>query len=126
MALNPGMGDSFAGAFSVAGFDVAGDAAAEIMIFEISDLDETPRLLKGERPRHPTNLLREGISGEVRLRVILDERGQVLVQDVISSSHTAFERPAIEAAERFRYTPPTKNGEPARTQFVLPMKFTIN
>ena len=126
MALNPGMGDSFANAFSVAGFDVAGDTAAEIETFEISDLDKTPRLLKGVRPRHPSKLLREGVEGKVRLRVLLDETGRVQVQSVLSSSMSAFERPAIQAAEKFRYTPPTKNGQPARTVFVLPIRFQIN
>lgn len=126
MALNPGMGDDFSNAFSVAGFDVAGDTASEIMTFMISDLDEMPRLIKGKRPRHPPDLLRERIEGIVRLKVLLDETGRVQVQSVISSSYTAFEKPAINAAEDFRYTPPTKNGEPARTTFVLPIKFAIN
>jgi TonB family protein len=126
MALNPGMGDDFANAFSVAGFDVAGDTASEIMTFELSDLDETPRLLQGASPRHPRDLLRERVEGDVRLRVLLDENGRVQVQSVISSTQAAFERPAIEAAERFRYTPPTKNGQPARTVFVLPIRFAIN
>lgn len=126
MALNPGMGSDFANAFSVAGFDVAGDTASEIMTFEISDLDEMPRLLKGVAPRHPRDLLRERIGGTVRLKVLLDENGRVQVQSVISSDYSAFEKPAIEAAERFRYTPPTKNGKPARTIFVLPIKFTVN
>lgn len=124
MALNPGMGGEFAAAFSVAGFDVA-DAAAEIGLFEIADLDQTPRLLQGQPPRHPQELLRERTEGEVRLRVILDERGLVRVESVISSDHPAFVTPAIEAAERFRYTPPTKDGEPARTRFVLPIQFSL-
>lgn len=126
MALNPGMGDSFGNAFSTAGFDVAGDTASEITTFEISDLDKTPRLLEGKRPRHPPQLLRERVEGVVRLRVLLDENGRVEVKSVISSTRSAFERPAIRAAEKFRYTPPTKNGEPARTTFVLPVKFNIN
>ena len=126
MALNPGMGDSFGNAFSVAGFDVAQDTASEIMTFEISDLDKTPRLLEGRRPRHPPQLLREGVEGVVRLRVLLDQNGRVRVKSVISSTRSAFERPAIRAAEKFRYTAPTKNGEPARAVFVLPIKFTIN
>jgi len=126
MALNPGMGDDFSNAFSVAGFDVASDTASEIMTFEISDLDEMPRMLKGRRPKHPPNLLRERVEGIVKLKVLLDETGRVVVQSVISSTNSSFERPAIQAAEDFRYTPPTKNGEPARTVFVLPIKFSIN
>jgi protein TonB len=126
MALNPGMGDDFSNAFSIAGFDVASDTASEIMTFEISDLDEMPRMLKGSRPKHPPNLLRERVEGIVRLKVLLDETGRVIVQSVLSSTNSSFERPAIQAAEDFRYTPPTKNGEPARTEFVLPIKFSIS
>jgi periplasmic protein TonB len=126
MVLNPGMGSDFAGAFSVAGFDVAGDAASEIMIFEISDLDQTPRMLQGNRPVYPSDQLRQRSEGSVRLRVLLDENGSLQVQSILSSTHSAFERPAVVAAESFRYTPPTKNGRPARTVFVLPIEFRIN
>jgi periplasmic protein TonB len=126
MAINPGMGSDFAGAFSVAGFDVTGDAVSEIMTFELSELDEMPRLLSGQPPRYPQDLLRQRVQGLVRLRVLLDENGRVQVQSVISSTHSAFERPAIVAAEAFRYTPPTKNGQPARAVFNLPIQFQLN
>ncbi|TVP74962.1 MAG: energy transducer TonB [Puniceicoccaceae bacterium] len=126
MALNPGMGSDFAGAFSVAGFDVAGDAVSEIGTFDVSDLDEMPRRLQATSPRYPPELLRQRTEGVVRLRVLLDETGRVQVLSVISSTHSAFERPAIISAESHRFTPPTKNGEPARTEFVLPIQFQIN
>lgn len=126
MALNPGMGGEFAGAFSVDGFDVAGDAQSEIMTFELSDLDERPRLVSGSPPRYPQDLLRQRVEGVVRLRVMLDENGRVQVQSVLSATRSAFEQPAIVAAESFRYTPPTKNGQPARAVFNLPIHFELN
>ena len=124
-ALDPGLGDT-AGAFAVEQFEVAADAASELDIFSVDELDERPRLLSGTRPRHPQNLLRERVEGRVELRVMIDVDGSVEVLEVVSSSRSEFERPAIQAAENFRYETPTAGGKPARTIFILPMEFRIN
>jgi periplasmic protein TonB len=127
MALNPGLGDAMAGAFAIPGFDLQPNAAlADLEIFELSDLDQVPRLKKGVKPRYPKELLSERVGGLVRLKVLLDVNGHVRVLEVMESDRKEFETPAIEAAEQFLYDAPTRDGKPVNTQFILPIRFTIN
>jgi protein TonB len=70
-------------------------------------------------------MLAAHIEGLVRILVLLDTRGRVTVQKVIEADREEFEQPAIESAERFVYDPPTKNGRPVNTEFILPIRFAI-
>lgn len=127
MAINPGVGNAMAGAFDMQGFDLKpSNALADLQIFEISDLDSTPKLRKGARPVYPASLRSERVGGVVRLRVLLDVNGHVTVLEVLESDRKEFEQPAIEAAEQFIYDAPTKDGKPVNTQFILPIRFAIN
>ena len=71
--------------------------------------------------------MRMGITGEVKLRIAIDQTGQVQVRSVESASHDEFIKPAIEMAEKMRYEAPTVNGQPVRTKdFILPIPFELN
>jgi protein TonB len=124
VALNPGTGGGWDSAFAPIDFgspDAIGD-----MIFEVSDLDRVPRVVRRGRLEYPFELRRSGIEGVVRLLVVIDTDGRVRVQEVIESSNRAFVRPAIEAAENSLYETPTRNGEPVRTRFILPIRFSLS
>jgi hypothetical protein len=47
------------------------------------------------------------------------------VESLISATHPDFVPPSITAAEDTPYTVPTHNGKPVKTQFVLPVRFSI-
>lgn len=125
MAMNPGIGDALAGAFGFSGFDVQPDAVEEMEFFSLKDLDEKPSLLQGVKPIYPNHLKKEKIKGVVKMLVIVNESGNVKVVKIMSSTHPAFENPAREAAEKFKYTPPMKDGNPVKTRYVLPIRFTL-
>lgn len=125
VALNPGTGDALAGGFSVANFGVTPDSLAEMRIFEVQELDAPPRPVSRVSPTYPYNLRREGVTGSVRLIVVIDESGNVVEATVQTSSHRDFERPAVEAALRWRFTPPTRNGVPVRARYFFPLSFTL-
>lgn len=126
LALNPGIGDAMAGAFGFSGFDVQPDAVEDMQIFSLKDLDEKPQLLQGVAPIYPHELKRERIKGVVKLLVLVDESGRVNVMRVVNSTHPSFENPARDAAEKFKYSPPMKDGRPVKTKYVLPIRFTIS
>lgn len=123
VALNPGTGGGWDSAFAPMDFG-SPDAVAD-MIFEVSDLDRVPRVIRRGRLEYPFELRRSGIQGTVRLLVVIDTDGRVRVQEVLEATNRAFVRPAIEAAENSVYETPTRNGEPVRTRFVLPIRFSL-
>ncbi|RMF98707.1 MAG: energy transducer TonB [Gammaproteobacteria bacterium] len=56
-------------------------------------------------PAYPPVAERRGLSGWVVLEFTVTEKGTVEDVQVVESSNRVFERPAIEAAEKFRYKP---------------------
>lgn len=125
MALNPGIGDAAAGAFSLEGFGVTPDAASDMNIFEVIDLDRPPRRTQTVAPTYPQHLRVARVQGYVTLMVLIDQTGRVTVQEVVESSHRDFVPAAIDAAERCQFEPPTVRGETVRARYRFTIRFNL-
>lgn len=124
-SLEVGPGD-FRTVFALRDFDLApGDVEGEF-VFKLHELDRIPNAIKRGLLRYPTHLLRRGLEGKVKLLVLIDERGVVKVQEVVSSSHPDFVEPSIRAAEESTYEPPLRNGKTVKVQFFLPLEFKLS
>lgn len=123
MALNPGIGDATAGGLGFGGFAVQPDAASEVQLFDVRDLDEIPRPVRQVAMQVPSRFKRERISGTVVLEIQIDEQGRTTVLRVVETSSPELNENAIKAAEQFRWTAPTKNGEPVKARYELPIGF---
>jgi protein TonB len=124
VALNLGVGDAMAGAFSFDGFGVnADDTASDMMIFDIKDLDSVPRRTRTVQPVYPAELRRARIPGNVSLMVVISETGMVKVEKVVNSTHREFESAAIRAAEACQFDPPKKGGKAVRARYVWGFPF---
>ena len=122
--LEVGPGD-FQSAFSLVSFNPNAEGLEQELIFSLHELDRNPSVIKRGNLIYPSNLKRRGLEGEVKLLVQIDEQGKVKVLEVVSSTHPDFAEPSKIAAESSVYEPPMRNGEPVRTQFYLPIRFTL-
>jgi TonB family protein len=109
-------------AFDLGRFGMAPDAGKDL-VFEISDLDQTPRCIKLGQLVYPPELKKFQLAGEVRLLILISREGRVKVLEVEKSAHPAFDRAAIKAAETSLYESPLKDGVPVAVRFFLPVKF---
>lgn len=125
LALNPGIGDAVAGGLGFSGFDVQPDAAADIELFDVKDLDELPRPLGSPRMVAPIQAKRERISGRYRFEVEINQEGRTRVLKVLSAEPSQYTQEAREFAETIRWTPPLKNGQPVRARYILPVGWNI-
>jgi protein TonB len=126
VALNLGVGDAMAGAFTFDGFGVkAEDTAGDLQIFDVKDLDSVPRRLRTPMLVHPPELRRARIAGHVTLMVIISETGAVQVERVVNSSHREFEPNAVSFAEGCQFEPPKKGGRAVRARYSWPIRFDI-
>ncbi|MFI3290805.1 MAG: energy transducer TonB [Opitutales bacterium] len=98
---------------------------ASLQIFEVLDLDQLPRRLKNASIRYPKKMLQKGIEGEVRLLVLIDENGNLILEKVLSATNADFEKEAILALKEFKYEVPLKMGKAVRARFILPIPFKI-
>ncbi|MBE2216287.1 MAG: TonB family protein, partial [Opitutaceae bacterium] len=122
-AINPGVGDAVAGAFGFDGFGVQPDAAGDLQIFDVADLDRPPRRTRTIPPVYPVDLKRARIAGEVRLMLIIDQAGRPRVEKVVQSSHREFEQAAITAAEQCLFEPPTVGGQVVSARYTMRVPF---
>ena len=117
------IGPSYAApGFNLSNFGVAPDAHNDL-VFELADLDNTPRCIRRGKLLYPNELKRFKLSGVVRLVVLMRKDGTIKVEEVQKSDHPSFTQAAIQAAETSLYETPLRNGEPVDVRFFLPVKF---
>ncbi|WP_269522466.1 TonB family protein [Coraliomargarita parva] len=91
-------------------------------ILESTELDQAPVLLNLPDFRYPAELSRQGIQrARIVVRVIIDERGQARLEEIVSSSHPALEKLARRIVSKTRFTPPTYNGEAVKARYDWPL-----
>lgn len=122
--LDVGPGD-FKAEFSLNNYSPVNTAFKGELVFELHELDRNPNVLKRGTLQYPTRLKRQGLEGEVKLLIQIDQRGRVKVLEVVSSTHPDFIEPSKKAAEGSTYEPPQRNGEPVKVQFYLPVRYSL-
>lgn len=93
----------------------------------LDEIDYPPQRLSSPPIEYPKAMHESGIEGKVIVAgtVGIDgtvEEGSV---GVVSSTHDAFERPAIRLLARSRFTPGRDEGQPVRVRIQMPVTFTI-
>lgn len=121
-SLNPGVGDAIGAGFSLTDFSMKPDAASELMIFELRDLDRVPRALRRIAPIWPADVLNERVSGVVRARILIDEKGNASVLEIIETPDSRLNVPVRKAIEQWRFEPPMKDGEDVNAQYIQPIE----
>jgi len=86
-------------------------------------VDEKPTPIKTAAPRYPSILKRDGISGLAAVQVVIDEKGKVISATVVKSTHPDFDRPALEAIERWTFKPAKVGGNPVKMRLTIPFRF---
>jgi protein TonB len=101
-------------------------AADGKIVFPPTALDNTPRTRVQTPPSYPLSLKAGGISGEVLVEFVVDERGRVINPRVLRSTHPDFEAPTLAAVAKWRFVPGTRSMAPVRFKMVVPVKFNLN
>jgi periplasmic protein TonB len=124
LALNPSMGDM--SGFSI---DLSLDAdslGTSDLIFDIGDVEEKPVPTRQIEPTYPPALRRQKIDGSVVLVFVVDEQGNVVAPRVERSTHMEFEKPALDAIRRWKFTPGKKDGKEVKVRVRAPLIFKVN
>jgi TonB family protein len=87
--------------------------------------DKEPTVIKRVEPKYPDSALREGLEGDVYVKVWVGRNGRVFVAEVSKSSDDMFSAPAIEAAKQWMFTPALLNGEPISVWVLIPFRYRL-
>ena len=121
LALTLNIGD-FAGDFSLS-FALETD---ESLIFELSEVDEPPRVLLKLPPFYPLAARAREIEGIVELVFVVNVDGSVGDIEVVSSyPGEIFVESAVNAVRRWKFKPGGKDGQPVVTRVRLPIRFKM-
>lgn len=94
--------------------------------FNIEDLDEVPTVSSSVHPVYPPQLRRLGIGGRIVITFIVDESGFVRLPRIESSTDYAFDKYALDAIKKWRFTPGIKKGKKVKTRMRLPINFSVH
>jgi len=75
---------------------------------------QPPRLVAGSPPAMPREAIDRGISGNVKVRIVFSESGEVERLDVLESTHPMLEAAVATAVRKWRIQPHVVNGKPSK------------
>ena len=93
-------------------------------LFNPADLDQQIQLRVPVNPTYPSDLKRQGISGEVLVEFIVDSNGNVTAAQVLRSSHREFEAPSLQAVAKWKFRPGKKGGRSVNSRAQQLLQFT--
>jgi protein TonB len=76
-------------------------------------------------PLYPRLAIAARMSGTVVIHCVIDKSGNIREPQVMSSTFTAFNQPAIDAVQQWRFSPGTMRGKPVDTYFELTVRFSM-
>lgn len=123
LVLNPGAGGNWSGgdlAATLAG--LAARREGEDALFSLDDLDQRPRAIYQPGPAPTAETRRKG-AGRVYVLFLVDEQGRVEHPIVQKSTDPVFERPALQAVQKWKFEPGRRNGRPVRFRMRVPITF---
>ena len=85
----------------------------------------SPVAIHRVEPVYPPPLVHGRVSGWVVLQCIIDKSGHIRDVSVVRSSFGAFEQPAVDAVQKWVFTPGTLRGQPVDVIFELTVKFEV-
>jgi TonB family protein len=95
-----------------------------IVAFRFGD-PGAPDWIRKVQPVYPFIARRMNKEGRVLLKLAIDERGKLLNAEVVEAAGFGFTESALEAVKKSTYRPAVKNGAPAPSLALLPVRFKL-
>jgi TonB family protein len=84
-----------------------------------------PKLVHFESAPYPPEAQKQGIQGDVVLRLTIDATGKVTAAEVVEPAGHGFDEAAREAALKFRFDPATRDGKAVPVRILYKYSFTL-
>jgi protein TonB len=125
IALNPGTGGSLVGDFAMPTISTSQRALGTEDFVDFSDLDQIPRPIGVSGFNFPRRLLKKKVRGRLILLVKLSPDGDVTDVELDSSNLPQFDSFVLSEVKRWKFTPPTQQGQPVKAKARLPIPINI-
>lgn len=92
-------------------------------VYDMSALDQVPRVVSRVAPQYPFEMRRAGVNGEVTVEFIVDQNGDVRDAIAVKSSRREFEAAAVQAVANWKFSAGRKGGRYVNTRMQVPIVF---
>ena len=91
-------------------------------------VSEPPTAINGDsvKPEYPEGARKEGLEGQVTVKIKIDENGRVTAAKVVQGAGHGFDEKAVIGARLLRFHPAKLNGEAVATEITWVMTFLLN
>ena len=80
--------------------------------------------LNNPKPPYPPELMKQGISGTVKLRVMVEADGKPSSVEIISATHPEFGESARQTVlDHYTFIPAIRNGQPVKQNYTFTLRF---
>lgn len=91
--------------------------------FSLAELEQKPSVVFQKQPDYPVEMRNKKVEGVVSIRFIVDAAGKVDRPTVESSSHAAFESPALAAIKKWKFEPGLRAGQRVPSKMRVTIRF---
>ena len=94
---------------------------------EVKEIPTTPPVpLVRVPPVYPRRLRSAGVTGQVTVRFVIDERGRVESPEVVSSTNSGFNQAALDCVKKWKFKPAQKAGKAVSISIRVPIVFKLS
>ncbi len=94
-------------------------------IYEFFKVEIKPQVIKSIPPEYPEFAKKAGIEGRVLISAVVDEEGNVIDAQVVSSTNSIFNEPALKAAYQYKFSPAMMKDRKVKVRVLIPFNFVI-
>lgn len=124
--ISPGMEVAPPPPNAVEDFAQAGPPQSEKIGFELGELDTPPMPVRRVRPVYPFKARRQGITGRVTVRFLVNSTGMVENISILSSEpEGVFDQAVKDCITKWRFKPGIYQAKPVATWVVAPISFKL-
>ncbi|MGM0577446.1 MAG: energy transducer TonB [Myxococcota bacterium] len=106
--------------------ELAGAGAAEDLVMSEGAFDVPPKAVQRVAPSYPARARAKGVTGYVKLQLLVDERGRVdRVRVLEATPKGVFEQAAVQAVRQWRFQPGVYGGEPRAGRVTQVLRFEL-
>jgi TonB family protein len=88
-----------------------------------TEILEAPKPTRKVLPAYPQKLRQEGVEGVVKLRISINQKGQVFDTEVLKSLHPYLDYSASQALRKWEFEPVYSNEKPVPVSFMVAVNF---
>jgi periplasmic protein TonB len=75
---------------------------------------------------YPISAKEAGIEGKVLVKATIDENGYVTETSILKSVNEDFDKAAMDAIKKTKFTPGIKDNKPVKAEVVIPIMFKLS